>query len=163
MRVVEDESHNYVFSELQPKTFDGEFYKQPYFRFLILFKRKEGITEEWFYQHWSSVHADMTMAMKGAGMRLSRYVQVRLQSSGEYSSTSRSVLNIYDDSLELAMSSCVPSSTGLADSPSQFHQDQIHKEQIVSMLTNGMAIAPYDGIAEFYAKDTVHLKKFFSE
>jgi hypothetical protein len=78
MHAVENEPHNYVFSELQPQTFGGEFYKQPYFRFLILFKRKEGITEEWFHQYWSSVHADMTMAMKGTGMRLLRYVQVCL-------------------------------------------------------------------------------------
>jgi hypothetical protein len=31
------------------------------------------------------------------------------------------------------------------------------------MLTGGMALAPYDGIAEFHAKDIVHLKKFFGE
>jgi hypothetical protein len=36
-------------------------------------------------------------------------------------------------------------------------------EQIGPMLTNGMAPAPYDGIAEFHAKDISHLKKFFGK
>jgi hypothetical protein len=31
------------------------------------------------------------------------------------------------------------------------------------MLTNVVALAPYDGIAEFHAKDIVHLKKFLGE
>jgi hypothetical protein len=103
------------------------------------------------------------MALKGAGVRLLRYVQVCIHFSGEHDSILQSVFYSYGDCLDLTMSSIVPRLTSFVDSPLQFHQDQTHMEQIAPMLTDGMAPAPYDGIAEFHAKDISHLKKFFGK
>ncbi|KAF2709520.1 hypothetical protein K504DRAFT_432160 [Pleomassaria siparia CBS 279.74] len=111
---VPDDHHNYTFQELEPTT-NGSIFRQPYFRFLFLFKRKPSVTEAWFNQHWASVHADLTMSLKGTGVSLSRYVQ--------------------------------------------FHQ--VHPEQLVPLLSHGIVIAPYDGMAEFHAPDIQHVVDFF--
>lgn len=71
-----DEPHNYTFDELKPQAFDLGSYRQPYFRFLILFKKKPGVTDEYMHRHWKTIHADLTMSTKDVGIQIQRYVQV---------------------------------------------------------------------------------------
>lgn len=47
--------------------------KQPYFRALVFFNKKPGVTDEFFHDHWKSVHADLTMQTPAAGVNLVRY------------------------------------------------------------------------------------------
>ncbi|KAF2630007.1 hypothetical protein BU25DRAFT_312636, partial [Macroventuria anomochaeta] len=49
--------------------------EQPYFRALIFFNKKPGVTDAFFHPHWKSVHADLTLQTPGAGVDLRRYVQ----------------------------------------------------------------------------------------
>lgn len=70
--------HKYMFPELSLGSGSNE---QPYFRALVFFHKKPGLTDEFFHDHWKSVHADLTMQTKDAGILLKRYTQVRLQSS----------------------------------------------------------------------------------
>lgn len=71
------DSHTYTFRELQPKHADQSRFQQPYFRFNIFLRKNPSITEDVFHRHWKSVHADLTMSQKDAGLRLIRYTQVR--------------------------------------------------------------------------------------
>jgi hypothetical protein len=71
-----DDKHNYTFDELKPDIPGLGSNPQPYFRFLLLFKKKPGISEDYFHQHWGTVHADLTMASVDVGVQLTRYVQV---------------------------------------------------------------------------------------
>ena len=74
--ILDDLNHNYTFSELRPHGEDRGPGAQPYFRFLILFKKKAGVTDAYFNSHWASVHADITMRAADVGIQLLRYVQV---------------------------------------------------------------------------------------
>ena len=67
--------HKYNFSELELGTGSNE---QGYFRAMIFFHKKPGLTDEFFHEHWKSVHADLTLSTKDAGVNLVRYVQVRI-------------------------------------------------------------------------------------
>lgn len=76
-RTLEDDNnHNYTFKELQPQPDGRGSNQQPYYRILLLFKKRPDVTEEYFHTHWKTVHADLTMAGKNIGVRVSRYVQV---------------------------------------------------------------------------------------
>jgi hypothetical protein len=47
---------------------------------MIFFNKKPGLSDEFFHEHWKSVHADLTMQVGGMGRRkggVVRYVQVR--------------------------------------------------------------------------------------
>lgn len=70
---VNQSPHVYTFDEFKPGR--GSF-EQPYFRFLILFRMKEGVSKEESHEHWKTVHADLTMASKNTGVDILRYVQV---------------------------------------------------------------------------------------
>ncbi|KAF2827590.1 hypothetical protein CC86DRAFT_369685, partial [Ophiobolus disseminans] len=67
-------THTYTFPELalDHPTRSNE---QPYFRAMVFFSKKPGLTDEFFHSHWKSVHADLTMQVEGAGVRLVRYAQ----------------------------------------------------------------------------------------
>lgn len=65
--------HPYNFPELRIGTGSNE---QPYFRAMVFFNKKPGLTDEFFHEHWKSVHADLTMQVENAGITLARYVQV---------------------------------------------------------------------------------------
>ncbi|KAF1946625.1 hypothetical protein EJ02DRAFT_493745 [Clathrospora elynae] len=65
-------THPYHFSELELGSGSNQ---QPYFRALVFFNKKPGLTDEFFHEHWKSVHADLTMQVEGAGLDLVRYVQ----------------------------------------------------------------------------------------
>lgn len=69
--------HQYRFSEVElgGKTRSNE---QPYFRALVFIHKKPGLTDEFFHEHWKSVHADLTMRTKNAGVHLLRYSQVSI-------------------------------------------------------------------------------------
>lgn len=73
---VQSPSHKYTFKELRPQQNGRGSFQQPYFRFNIFFRKNAGITEEIFHSHWKSVHADLTVSEKDAGLRLLRYTQV---------------------------------------------------------------------------------------
>ncbi|KAJ4309788.1 hypothetical protein N0V94_008766 [Neodidymelliopsis sp. IMI 364377] len=60
------------FNELSLGTGSNE---QPYFRALIFFSKKPDVTDEFFHDHWKSVHADLTLRTPDAGVKLTRYVQ----------------------------------------------------------------------------------------
>ncbi|KAJ4348550.1 uncharacterized protein N0V89_009927 [Didymosphaeria variabile] len=106
--------HHYTFPEFAPGTGSN---RQPYFRFLILFKLNPDLCEEQAHEHWQTVHADLTLAAKNTGVLIERYVQ--------------------------------------------FHADQEHKDAIQSLVdTASVEVAPYDGIAEFHAKDAASVLKF---
>ncbi|KAH7130340.1 hypothetical protein B0J11DRAFT_602675 [Dendryphion nanum] len=64
--------HNYKFDELVLGTGSNQ---QPYFRALIFFNKKPEHSEEFFHDHWKSVHADLTLSVQNTGIKLSRYVQ----------------------------------------------------------------------------------------
>lgn len=42
---------------------------------MILFKMNPELCEEQANEHWKTVHADLTLAMKGTGVLIERYVQ----------------------------------------------------------------------------------------
>jgi hypothetical protein len=69
-------SHNYTFNELRPQRGSNGSFRQPYFRFKVFFRKNTGITEEFFHRHWKTIHADLTISGKNAGLRLLRYTQV---------------------------------------------------------------------------------------
>ncbi|KAF2728953.1 hypothetical protein EJ04DRAFT_569079 [Polyplosphaeria fusca] len=106
-------THPFTFSELSPGTGSNQ---QPYFRALVFFTKKPGLTDDFFHEHWKSVHADLAISIKGASVNLVRYVQ--------------------------------------------FHHDARHKEMLAPLLGQGMALAPYDGCAEFHAKDAEGFLRF---
>lgn len=56
--------------------------RQPYFRFMILFKMNPDLCEEQAHEHWKTVHADLTLAMKGTGVLIERYVQFHADRAG---------------------------------------------------------------------------------
>lgn len=129
-------SHNYTFEELQPQSNREGSFQQSYFRFNIFFRKNTGITEEFFHGHWKTVHADLTVSNKDAGLRLLRYTQVSLHFS---------LLSTYTDKRQ------------------QFHQDEMQRVKIKPLIdaTGGLlAIAPYDGIAEFLTKDYETFEQF---
>lgn len=71
-----DAPHDYTFDELKPAADGNGSNRQPYFRFVLLFMKNPDITEEWFHQHWKSVHADLTVTAKNFGAEILRYIQV---------------------------------------------------------------------------------------
>ncbi|KAF2444498.1 hypothetical protein P171DRAFT_485947 [Karstenula rhodostoma CBS 690.94] len=106
--------HAYTFSEYKPGT---ESNRQPYFRFMILFKINPDLCEKQAHEHWKTVHADLTLAAKNTGVLIERYVQ--------------------------------------------FHADGASRQAIQSLVDTGsVEVAPYDGIAEFHAKDAESVLKF---
>ncbi|KAL5391114.1 hypothetical protein PMIN06_008535 [Paraphaeosphaeria minitans] len=110
--------HAYTFSEYAPGTYTNrDSNRQPYFRFMILFTMNPALCEEQANEHWKTVHADLTLAMKDTGVLIERYVQ--------------------------------------------FHADAASREAIRSFVDTGsVEVAPYDGIAEFHAKDAGSVLKF---
>lgn len=66
--------HQHTFPELALGGPKGSN-QQPYFRAMVFFNKKPGLTDEFFHDHWKSVHADLTMQVEGAGINLVRYVQ----------------------------------------------------------------------------------------
>jgi hypothetical protein len=68
--------HKYTFDEVALGTGSNE---QPYFRALLFFSKKPGLCDEFFHEHWKSVHADLTMQTKDTGVNLLRYTQVCYQ------------------------------------------------------------------------------------
>ncbi|KAF2132409.1 hypothetical protein P153DRAFT_275417, partial [Dothidotthia symphoricarpi CBS 119687] len=68
--------YNYNFREFRPQSGRNGSFRQPYFRFLILFRQNAGITEEFFHRHWKTVHADLTLSQADVGLRLQRYIQL---------------------------------------------------------------------------------------
>lgn len=66
-------THPYHFDELR---LGGGSNQQPYFRALVFFNKKPEITDDFFHEHWKSVHADLTMQVQDSGVFLTRYVQV---------------------------------------------------------------------------------------
>lgn len=64
--------HPYHFTEL---SLGGGSNQQRYFRAMLFFNKKPGLTDEFFHDHWKSVHADLTMQVQDAGVDLVRYVQ----------------------------------------------------------------------------------------
>ena len=69
-------SYNYTFDELRPQRDGQGSFEQSYFRFNVFFRKNAGITEDFFHRHWKTVHADLTISDKDAGLRLLRYTQV---------------------------------------------------------------------------------------
>jgi hypothetical protein len=65
--------HTFTFPEVALGSSSNQ---QPYFRAMIFFNKKPGLTDEFFHEHWKSVHADLTMRVEGAGVKLVRYSQV---------------------------------------------------------------------------------------
>jgi hypothetical protein len=65
--------HTFTFPEVALGSSSNQ---QPYFRAMIFFNKKPGLTDEFFHEHWKSVHADLTMHVEGAGVSLVRYSQV---------------------------------------------------------------------------------------
>ncbi|KAF2107229.1 Malate/L-lactate dehydrogenase [Lophiotrema nucula] len=65
-------SHDFRFQELAVGKGSNE---QPYFRALIFFNKKPEHTDEFFHEHWKSVHADLTMQVEDLGLNLVRYIQ----------------------------------------------------------------------------------------
>jgi hypothetical protein len=72
--------HQHTFPELAIGTGSNQ---QSYFRAMVFFNKKPGLTDEFFHEHWKSVHADLTMQVEGAGVDLVRYVQVSTITSGD--------------------------------------------------------------------------------
>jgi hypothetical protein len=66
--------HAHTFPELALGTASSSN-QQPYFRAMNFFNKKPGLTDEFFHDHWKSVHADLTMQVPGAGVGFVRYVQ----------------------------------------------------------------------------------------
>ncbi|KAH8727193.1 hypothetical protein GQ44DRAFT_130319 [Phaeosphaeriaceae sp. PMI808] len=64
--------HQHKFLELG---LDSSSNQQPYFRAMIFFNKKPGLTDEFFHDHWKSIHADLTMQVEDAGVSFVRYVQ----------------------------------------------------------------------------------------
>jgi hypothetical protein len=74
-------AHKHVFPELSLTSTNAGSNQQPYFRALIFFAKKPGLSDSFFHEHWKSVHADLTMQVDAMGKRkggVIRYVQVRL-------------------------------------------------------------------------------------
>jgi hypothetical protein len=72
--------HAHTFPELSIAPHSDGSNQQPYFRAMIFFNKKPGLSDEFFHEHWKSVHADLTMQVGGMGRRkggVVRYVQVR--------------------------------------------------------------------------------------
>ncbi|KAH3948013.1 hypothetical protein HBH53_108430 [Parastagonospora nodorum] len=67
--------HHHTFPELSIAEDGTGSNQQPYFRAMIFFNKKPGLTDDFFHAHWKSVHADLTMQVEGAGVDLVRYVQ----------------------------------------------------------------------------------------
>lgn len=67
--------HQYKFPELKLSDSKGSN-EQPYFRALVFFYKKPGLTDSFFHEHWKSIHADLTMQTRDAGVLLVRYSQV---------------------------------------------------------------------------------------
>ncbi|KAI8939337.1 hypothetical protein NX059_003128 [Plenodomus lindquistii] len=65
-------THTYHFTELALGSGSNQ---QPYFRALVFFNKKPELSDEFFHEHWKSVHADLTMQVKNSGVLLGRYVQ----------------------------------------------------------------------------------------
>ncbi|KAF2031831.1 hypothetical protein EK21DRAFT_87656 [Setomelanomma holmii] len=66
--------HQHTFPELGIGTGGGSN-QQPYFRAMVFFNKKPGLTDGFFHEHWKSVHADLTMQVDDVGVELVRYVQ----------------------------------------------------------------------------------------
>jgi hypothetical protein len=71
--------HQHVFPELSISHTGMGSNQQPYFRAMIFFNKKPGVSDEFFHEHWKSVHADLTMQVDKMGRKnggVVRYVQV---------------------------------------------------------------------------------------
>ncbi|KAF2196416.1 hypothetical protein GQ43DRAFT_476344 [Delitschia confertaspora ATCC 74209] len=69
-------THSYRFDEVKLGCGSNE---QPYFRALVFFYKKPGLTDEFFHEHWKSVHADLTLQTKDLGVNLGRYTQLHME------------------------------------------------------------------------------------
>lgn len=66
-------THKFKFQELEVGKGSNQ---QPYFKALLFFYKKPGLSHDFFHEHWKSVHADLTMRAGKAGANIVRYVQV---------------------------------------------------------------------------------------
>jgi hypothetical protein len=70
--------HQHTFPELALSTASTGSNQQPYFRAMIFFNKKPGLSDAFFHEHWKSVHADLTMQVGEMGKKrggVVRYVQ----------------------------------------------------------------------------------------
>jgi hypothetical protein len=133
--ITNEEPHNYTFWEFKPDI-DGKIHvEQSYFEFLMSFRRKENISNEYFQQHWKTIHADLTMQHKDSSVMLMRYTQVV-----------NTVTPIRTLSLTL----------------SKFHMDASARRTIAPLTTLGLKLAKYDGVAEFHARNFESLQDFMN-
>jgi hypothetical protein len=71
--------HQHVFPELGISPTGTGSNQQLYFRAMIFFHKKPGVSDEFFHEHWKSIHADLTMQVDEMGKKkggVVRYVQV---------------------------------------------------------------------------------------
>ncbi|KAF2741771.1 hypothetical protein M011DRAFT_413880 [Sporormia fimetaria CBS 119925] len=68
-------THQYTFPEVALGSGSNE---QPYFRAQIFFNKKPDVTEEFFHEHWKTVHADLTIQTKASNVLLTRYTQLHM-------------------------------------------------------------------------------------
>lgn len=77
--------HHYTFSEFAPHVGLGatrSSNRQHYFHFMIMFKMNPALCEAQAYEHWKTVHADLTLASKDTGVLIERYTQFHADSAG---------------------------------------------------------------------------------
>jgi hypothetical protein len=66
--------HKFTFPQL---SYDAPKNNQPCIKLSFYFNKLPEVSYEQFYGHWSTVHADLTVAAKEFGLRkIQRYVQV---------------------------------------------------------------------------------------
>jgi hypothetical protein len=138
-----DDYYKYTFHELKPKKDGKGSNEQPYFRFVTMFKKHPEVTDEYFHQHWKSVHADLTIRANDVGIRITRYVQVCCQ------------LHSY----------LHPKNFTEADARTQFHQDSQARKRIQPIVELGQGlvqVAPYDGLADLYAESAEKVVEFLT-
>ena len=66
--------HRFTYPQL---SYDAKKNTQPCIKLTFYFNKLPNVSYEQFYGHWSTVHADLTVAAKGFGLcKIQRYVQV---------------------------------------------------------------------------------------
>ncbi|KAL5121165.1 hypothetical protein ACEQ8H_001017 [Pleosporales sp. CAS-2024a] len=132
--------HQHKFPELAiSRNRDGSN-QQKYFRAMIFFNKKPGLTDDFFHEHWKSVHADLTMQVDNAGVNLVRYVQVSHRSI--WAGCTHVRFDVKHATLKF------PTRT-------QFHQEQQHIDALCPLLKASggtMKMVEWDGAAEFHAE-----------
>lgn len=78
-------NHEFTHPEL---AYDAEANFQPAIKISVFFRKLDRISDEDFFRHWETVHADLAVATKAFQTHILRYVQVRMNTSRR-SSTAR--------------------------------------------------------------------------